>query len=93
MPAHFAPIGRKRGISMNRQEAAGWLQREKLEWLPLRVTQGARMVGNARHAGRFGVLLTLINQDVAIDCGPAAKVEDGVITTTKVLLRHSKRPK
>lgn len=77
---------------MKEQEAAAWLQREMLEWLLLRVTRGARMVGNARHAGRFGVLLTLIDQDVAADYGPA-KVADGVITTTKVLLRQSKRPK
>ena len=77
---------------MSGQEAAGWLQREMLEWLLQRVTQVAIMAGNARHAGRFGVLLMSIKQGVAVDRG-SANIADGVITTTKVLLRHSKRPK
>jgi hypothetical protein len=77
---------------MSEQETAGWLQREMLVWLLPRVKQGARLAGQAEHAGRCGVLLTLIRQNAHVDRGPA-KMAGEVITTTTVRLRYRKPPK
>ena len=77
---------------MSEQETARWLQRETLKWMLPRVKQGARLAGQAEHAGRFRVILTLMRSKVAVDRG-LATVAGNVITQTTVRLRYRKPPK